>query len=93
MSGAARTAGKGGAAPRPARPAPRQAAPRRAGGKPTAMASRFGRLGRHGVAVVLGLGAVVLAPFVHAFWGDLGVILLGVFVLGFLLGRWTAPQG
>ena len=53
-------------------------------------ARRFGRLGSWGWAAVLGIGAVVLSPVVHAFWGDAGVIMLGVFGLGFLLGRWTA---
>ena len=82
------------AAPRvQAVPAPRKpraaSAPRPAKGKagPT---PRFGRLGSWGWAAVLGIGVVVLSPVVHAFWGDVGVLGLGIFGLGFLLGRWTA---
>lgn len=52
--------------------------------------SRFGRLGPIGAAILLGGGVVFLSPIVHAFWGDPGVVMLGLFGLGFLLGRWTA---
>ncbi len=52
--------------------------------------ARLGRLGSWGWAALLGIGVVVLSPVVHAFWGDAGVLMLGIFGLGFLLGRWTA---
>ena len=83
------------AAPRvQAVPAPRKpraaAAPRATKGKGAAPTPRFGRLGSWGWAAVLGIGVVVLSPVVHAFWGDIGVLGLGIFGLGFLLGRWTA---
>lgn len=75
------------AAPRPpAKGKPRGKGPAKGGAAP----SRLGRLGRWGWAVLLGTGVILLSPVVHAFWGDLGVIVLGIFVLGFLLGRWTA---
>ncbi len=74
------------AAPRKPRAA---SAPRAAKGK-AAPAPRFGRLGSWGWAALLGIGVVVLSPVVHAFWGDIGVLGLGIFGLGFLLGRWTA---
>jgi hypothetical protein len=100
MSGAAAKA-PGARAPKAAakpaaKPAPRSASsPRkpRGGGK-AAMAkvgaSRLGRLGSWGWAAVLGTGVVTLSPIVHAFWGDVGVLGLMIFGLGFLLGRWTA---
>jgi hypothetical protein len=75
-------------------PAPRKpraaSAPRAPKGKPDPAGQRFGRLGSWGWAAILGVGAVVLSPVVHAFWGDIGVLGLGIFGLGFLLGRWTA---
>jgi hypothetical protein len=58
--------------------------------KPKAPASRQGRLGKFGWALLLGLGTLVGAPLVHAFWGDFGVLALGLWGLGFLMGRWTA---
>lgn len=59
--------------------------------KPKAVpGSRQGRLGTWGWAALLGIGAILLSPVVHAFWGDFGVIALGLFGLGFLVGRWTA---
>lgn len=83
------------AAPRvQAVPAPRKpraaSAPRTGKGKAAPGGQRFGRLGSWGWAAVLGIGVVVLSPVVHAFWGDVGVLGLGIFGLGFLLGRWTA---
>ncbi len=75
-------------------PAPRKpraaSAPRPAKPKAAPAGQRFGRLGSWGWAAVLGIGVVVLSPVVHAFWGDVGVLGLGIFGLGFLLGRWTA---
>ena len=65
-------------------------APRPAKPKAPPAGQRFGRLGSWGWAAVLGIGVVVLSPVVHAFWGDVGVLGLGIFGLGFLLGRWTA---
>ena len=77
------------AAPAPRKPSGAGKAP--AKGKPPVRAgARLGKLGRWGWAVLLGTGVVVLSPVVHAFWGDVGVLGLGIFGLGFLLGRWTA---
>jgi hypothetical protein len=69
----------------PAVPPARKPRAKAAAGSP-----RFGRLGKWGWAALLGVGTVTLSPVVHAFWGDFGVIALGIFGLGFLLGRWTA---
>lgn len=72
----------------PRAPAPRKPrAPKAPAGRAP---SRLGRLGSLGWAALLGVGVVVLTPIVHAFWGDAGVLVLLIFGLGFLLGRWTA---
>jgi hypothetical protein len=39
--------------------------------------------------LALALAVLLLLPIVHAFAGDLGVLVVGTGGLGFLLGRWS----
>ena len=84
MSGQARTrpAAKPRAAPRPARAAASRLAPAAAG--PLAGWRRW-----RWVAVLV-LAALVGLPLAHAVFGEVVALLGGTFLLGVLVGRWTA---
>ncbi len=72
------------AAARPARPpAARRAAARQQPAR--AAAPRWSRV------AALVLFALVGLPLAHAIWGELAALLGGAVLLGFWLGRWTAP--
>jgi hypothetical protein len=62
--------------------------PRRARGGKIAAPARFrwARVALLVTAVVVGL------PLAHAMFGEVAALLGGAAVLGFLLGRWTAPN-
>ncbi|MBK1657116.1 hypothetical protein [Paracraurococcus ruber] len=80
MSGAARTR----QTPK-ARPAPRgpRASLARAAGGPLAGWRRWRWIG------ILVLAALIGLPLAHAILGEVAALLGAVFLLGFLLGRWT----
>ena len=88
------------AATRPARPAAgagRPAPRRRSGFGTAAQPRRAGRslpfpAGFRWVRVLLLAAAVVVGlPLAHAMFGEVAALLGGAAVLGFLVGRWTAP--
>jgi predicted lipid-binding transport protein (Tim44 family) len=89
MSGAARPAPKP-RAPRASPPATRAAAPRTARApapdSPLAGWRRWLWVGVLVLAVLIGL------PLAHALFGEVVALLGGMLLLGFLLGRWTAPR-
>ena len=62
--------------------------PRRARGGPVSFpaAFRWARVALLVAAVVVGL------PLAHAMFGEVVALLGGATVLGFLVGRWTAPN-
>ena len=90
---AARGAPRDATAARRASPRPRRAATagpqRRAGGgrAPFPAWFRWARVLLLTVALVVGL------PLAHAVLGEVAALLGGAAVLGFLVGRWTAPSG
>ena len=91
MSGAARPAAKPRAARAPARPPGRAAAPRKAARagmieSPLAGWRRWLWVGILVFAVMVGL------PLAHALFGEVVALLGGMLLLGFLIGRWTAPR-
>jgi hypothetical protein len=86
MSGATRPATKPRAPTRKAgRPAPR-AAQAVAPDSPFAGWRRWLWVGVLVFAVMIGL------PLAHALFGEVVALLGGMLLLGFLLGRWTAPR-
>jgi hypothetical protein len=89
MSGATRPAPKP-RAPRASRPAPRASTPRTArapvADSPFAGWRRWLWVGILVFAVLIGL------PLAHALFGEVVALLGGMMLLGFLLGRWTAPR-
>ena len=91
MSGSARPAPKPRATRGPARPPGRAAAPRKAarvgvGDSPLAGWRRWLWVGILVFAVMVGL------PLAHALFGEVVALLGGMLLLGFLIGRWTAPR-
>jgi hypothetical protein len=91
MSGAARPAAKPRATRAPARPPSRAAAPRKAAragvdDSPLAGWRRWLWVGILVFAVMVGL------PLAHALFGEVVALLGGMLLLGFLIGRWTAPR-
>ena len=89
MSGAARPALKPRAA-RASRPAPRAPVPRATRApvpdSPLTGWRRWLWVGVLVFAVMIGL------PLAHALFGEVVALLGGMMLLGFLLGRWTAPR-
>ncbi len=71
------------------RPSVAAASPRRARGgprPPLPAGFRWARVALLVAAVVVGL------PLAHAMFGEVAALLGGAVVLGFLVGRWTAPN-
>jgi hypothetical protein len=66
---------------------PRAARGKRQGPTPFPAAFRWARVLLLVAAVVAGL------PLAHAMFGEVVALLGGACLLGFLLGRWTAPGG
>ncbi len=86
-----RAAAPGAAAARRSAPQRRQSgagSPRRARGGPVPFPAgfRWARVALLVAAVVVGL------PLAHAMFGEVAALLGGAVVLGFLVGRWTAPN-
>ncbi len=83
------------------RTAPRTAPPRRAAPRPSGGARRPARAGAAAPAgigrarwlrVALLVAAVLIGlPLAHALFGEVIALLGGAMLLGFLIGRWTAP--
>ena len=89
MSGAARPTAKPRAPARKAgRPAPRAVRAAQAVAPPSPLAGwrRWLWVGVLVFAVMIGL------PLAHALFGEVVALLGGMLLLGFLLGRWTAPR-
>lgn len=90
MSGTARPTAKPRAARTPARPPGRAAAPRKLRAatldSPLAGWRRWLWVGILVFAVMVGL------PLAHALFGEVVALLGGMLLLGFLIGRWTAPR-
>jgi hypothetical protein len=83
-----------------ASPKPRRAParPRRAAaGRPAAAGGVWQRTPpglRRGIAVAICVAVVLVGfPVAHAFFGEIGALLLLLFLGGFALGRATAPRG
>ena len=86
MSGTARA--RHAPKPRPAaRPASRPAPSRAPAAGPLAGWRRW-----RGVAVLV-LAVLVGLPLAHAVFGEIVALLGATFLLGLLVGRWTAPRG
>jgi hypothetical protein len=73
------------AAARPARPAPARRGAGRQRPTNSGAAARWSRVALLVLFVLVGL------PLAHAVWGELVALLGGAVLLGFWLGRWTAP--
>jgi hypothetical protein len=76
------------AAPRRRPAAAASGAPRRAGGARVPFPAVF----RWARVLLLVAAGVVGLPLAHAVFGEVVALLGGAAVLGFLLGRWTAPN-
>lgn len=61
--------------------------PRRTAGRPLAFLAGLRWLR----VLLLTAGVVIGLPLAHAMFGEVVALLGGATVLGFLLGRWTAP--
>ena len=81
-------AARGAAAPR-RRPAAAVGSPRRAGGGRVSLPAGF----RWARVLLLVVALVIGLPVAHAVFGEVVALLGGAEVLGFLVGRWTAPGG
>jgi hypothetical protein len=91
MSGArpaARPAGK----PRPAR-GPGKSPGRSGSFRPPLPASPLAGWRRWLWVGVLVFAVMIGLPLAHALFGEVVALLGGMLLLGFLLGRWTAPRG
>ncbi|MBL6457310.1 hypothetical protein JMJ55_18400 [Belnapia sp. T6] len=89
MSAAARPAPKP-RAPRASRPAARAAAPRAS--RPAAPDSPLSGWRRWLWVGVLVFAVMIGLPLAHALFGEVVALLGGTFLLGLLIGRWTAPR-
>ncbi|MCK8783440.1 hypothetical protein M0638_03465 [Roseomonas sp. NAR14] len=92
-------AGAAGTKPAPAKP-PGKSAANSPGNKPrtgglrhrarSAVAAISPRTRWMRVALLVS-APLLLLPIMHAFFGDVGAVIIGALVFGFLLGRWTMP--
>ncbi|MDB5373889.1 MAG: hypothetical protein JWP04_2531 [Belnapia sp.] len=85
MSGSARPAPKS-----RARPAGRAATPR--AGRTTVPGSPLDGWRRWLWVGVLVFAVMIGLPLAHALFGEVVALLGGMLLLGFLIGRWTAPR-
>src|SRR3712207_5231193 len=74
------------------RPSPAGTAPRKPQGRERGPA-RFPAAFRWARVLLLVAAVVVGLPLAHAMFGEVVALLGGACLLGFLLGRWTAPGG
>ena len=85
-------AGRPGAAARPAsQPRPPRARPR-GPGRGAALASPLAGWRRWLWVGVLVFAVMLGLPLAHALFGEVVALLGGMLLLGFLIGRWTAPR-
>ena len=90
MPAAARPAPKPRATRPPARPAGRAGAPR--GARPAPANSPLAGWKRWLWVGILVFAVLIGLPLAHALFGEVVALLGGMLLLGFLIGRWTAPR-
>lgn len=91
MSGSSRPAARPAPKPRPARPPARPAG--RGAAKAQPPPSPLAGWRRWLWVAVLVFAVMIGLPLAHALFGEVVALLGGMLLLGFLIGRWTAPRG